>query len=212
VPFQQLRDLTASFDEFMGQGDPRLRDQSAEPFQGALKRKLPYADQNLPEVELPTRAAAPETGAPSGTGLRVGSPLGRQLTGLTTRGPKNVGEKELDRLGFTRGNILPSDKNPEWNQLRAKHMGPLFERFINPIVQSERYQEAPDDLKNVILEDALSQVRRGATALSARERPDLYRESREGRRSKRQQKLRSRYRRDIENRRARLEQQRRASQ
>ena len=146
------------------------------------------------------------------TGARLGFPMMRQFTGLTVRGPKNAGEKELDRMGFTRGNILPSTGNDQWDRTRAKHMGPLFERFINPFVESPQYQEMNDEERGVVMERLLSRVRRGATAMAAQEEPELYRETLGGRKSKRTQRLLARRRRDFEEQQARLEEQRKASQ
>ncbi len=149
VPFQQLRDIAANFDEMTGMDNQTIRDTADAPFAGALARKLPGADENLPPVELPTREAAPRS---------IGGNW-RQGLGLTMRDPKNPAEREFDRLGFSRSNILQSSGDHKWDQLNAKHMGPLVEKHISPFVQSERYQRASNEEKFVALEQRMARVR-----------------------------------------------------
>jgi hypothetical protein len=176
VPMQQIKDIVMHFDE----SQRTLRDASAEPLLGQFKRRIPYADETLPEVQLPTRAAAP----------RTENPVGRQTTGMTVRGPKNSAERELDRMGFTRGNILSGSGDDEFDRISAKHMGPLVEKIITPFVESEAYKGMSDEMKNSMMEKMLAKVRSGAKAMASAERPDLSMKTREGRRSKRDQRLR----------------------
>jgi hypothetical protein len=163
VPFQQLRDLASSFDEMLGTDNRTLRDTSEAPLAGAIARKIPYADETLPEVQLPTRRAAP----------RTEGGLLRQLTGMTMRGPKNAAEKEFDRLAFTRSNILPGSGNKKWDALRAKHMGPIVEDEIAPLVASAEYQKRTNDEKTDLLQRWLKSARAMATAKASEENQEL---------------------------------------
>lgn len=163
VPFQQLRDVAASFDESLGTDNRTVRDTRDSPFMGQLLRKLPYGDEHLPPVELPTRADAPKSEAG----------IYRQLTGATLRGPKNPVEKELDRMGFSRGEILPGTGNTKWDRMRAKHMGPIVERQIAPLVQSREYLRQDDEEKSLMLKEFIARARRAATARAGNEDPEL---------------------------------------
>lgn len=177
VPFQQLKDVVAHFDETQR----IVRNAEASPGVGQFQTKLPYVGDNLPPVELATREAPPETLAP----------LTRQMTGLTLRGPSNPVETELTRLGFTRGNILPSTGDEQWDQLRAKHMGPIVENEIAQAVAGEQYQTADEETKAILMEKYMAAARKHATQRAAREDPKRYRASIEGRRSKRMQAWRA---------------------
>ena len=79
---------------------------------------------------------------------------------------------------------------------------------IRPFVESERYQEMSDEMKGVMMERLLKRVRGAATAQAAGERPDLYRETREGRLGRRRRDLR----RSLSERSQRLEAQRQEMQ
>jgi hypothetical protein len=195
-PMTQIRDIFAQFDE----SQQTLRDQGAEALSGPFKAKVPYAGENLPEVELATREAPPKSIAP----------LARQLAGVTARSPKNPAERELDRMGFTKSNLVPSSGNDDWDRLVSKHMGPLMESQIVPILQSPAYKGATPEAKEVFMEAQLKKIRAVAKKQAAIESPELFQEYREKRRgSKRQQNFRNRtMRRAVEARKVRLEERR----
>jgi len=205
VPFQQLKDVARSFQEggflsdvtgmTMAGDDSMVRDTSEAPFAGQMARKLPGADQNLPGVELPTREAPP----------RTAGPLKRQFLGITARGPKNPVEKELDRLGFGRGNILPSQGDDKWNTLRAKHMGPLVEKYLPDLVNSDHYQQSNDEQKFIYLEEGIARARRFATQMAAAENPELAQKVRLGSRKKSLRRRDAKRQRDLVARRAEME-------
>ena len=67
-------------------------------------------------------------------------------------------------------------------------MGPLFEQFIVPHIESDSYQSADDPTRALMLEQMIGRVRKAATQRAAREAPDRYHKTREGRRSKRMQR------------------------
>lgn len=162
VPMQQLRDILSNFDEMLGTDNTTIRDTSESPFMGQILRKIPYGDEHLPPVELATRADAPRTAAPM-----------HRWAGLTWRDPKNPVEKELDRLGFTRSNILPGSGNKEWDKTIAKHMGPIVESQLPAFINSRQYQAMDNEGRYVLLEDAVARARRAATKMAQREKPEL---------------------------------------
>jgi hypothetical protein len=80
------------------------------------------------------------------------SPLLRQLSSLTLISPKNLAEKELDRLGFKRSEIQPGMGDPQADRLVAKYMGPLVEKVIGQIVTGAGWQDRSDAERAVILQ------------------------------------------------------------
>ena len=197
VPFQMLKDVTAHFDE----SQRALKDQNAQ-LSGAFARKIPYGDENLPDVQLPTREATPESAAP----------LTRQLTGFTLRGPNNPAETELNRLGFSRGEILGSSKDRGWDQLRAKYMGPIVEQKIGEAVLDPRYLRLDDEEKGVKMMQMVKTARDIATRQASQEDPEAYAKSKAGRRPKRVQKYLATQERRVEARKTRMEKRRKGNQ
>ena len=86
-------------------------------------------------------------------------PLLRQATGVTRGGPKNALEKELDRLGFERREILPSTGDKELDAKYAGVMGAVSERVLVPLIESEKFRGLTDAVKGVVLHEVLSEVR-----------------------------------------------------
>ena len=130
-----------------------------------LKTSIPIVREQFPELESPTREAAP--GRPDTVGIpftdiQAPGPLVRQLTGATVREEKNAAEREFDRLGFKRRDILPYSGNAVVDQTRAKYLGPLVEKVIPVIIQSEQYQSASNELKSTILRKTLKEIRSAA--------------------------------------------------
>ncbi len=130
-----------------------------------LKTSIPIVREQFPELESPTREAAP--GRPDTVGIpftdiQAPGPLVRQLTGATVREEKNAAEREFDRLGFKRRDILPYSGNAVVDQTKAKYLGPYVEKFIPLIIQSEQYQSASNELKSTILRKTLKEIRSAA--------------------------------------------------
>ena len=159
VPLQQITDVLSEFDRSLR----LLRDKRAEPFMGPIKEKIPGLAQTLPEREVPTRAATPEKRAP----------VLKQLTGVLMKEPKNALEAELDRLGFTPQEILPSTGDRELNRLVAQRMGPVAERFLVPLVTGPKYQALDDDVRGVVLKKVLGRISTAARQRVLAERPDF---------------------------------------
>ena len=145
-----LTPLTVFKDAYdqMTEGQSIQRDTRQE-FLGPLKNRIPGVSQTLPEAELPTR---------EGPRVTV-NPLLRQATGLTVSGPKNALEKELDRLGFDRREILASTGDKELDREYARAMGIVSERMLVPMIESEKFQGLKDTVKGVILHEVLTDVR-----------------------------------------------------
>lgn len=130
-----------------------------------LKSNIPFVKENFPESESPTRKATPgrpETVQIPFTDIQAPGPLVRQLTGATVREEKNAAEREFDRLGFKRRDILPYSGNAVVDQTRAKYLGPYVEKFIPVIIQSEQYQSASNQVKSAILRKTLTKLRSAA--------------------------------------------------
>lgn len=148
TPIQQLTDALAEYDDEL----QVIRETRMEPFAGPIKAKIPGLAQTLPEAESPTR------GAP----MRRGAPLLKQLTGILLSDPKNPVERELDRLGFTRQEVLPSSGDPEVDRLVAQKMGPLAERRLGFLVTSGGYHAMSDAAKGNRLREGLIEMRQRA--------------------------------------------------
>jgi hypothetical protein len=130
-----------------------------------LKSNIPFVKENFPESESPTREATPgrpETVQIPFTDIQAPGPLVRQLTGATVREEKNAAEREFDRLGFKRRDILPYSGNAVVDQTRAKYLGPYIEKSIPVIIQSEQYQSASNQVKSAILRKTLTKLRSAA--------------------------------------------------
>ena len=152
MPLAQLRDLYAEFDE----ESRKLRDTRQEPFLGPIKRQIPGLSKTLPEAEIPTRAGPIEQIHP---GVR-------QLTGISVTGPKNPIEKELDRLGFERYEILRSTGDPALDRKQAEVMGPLVEKIGGRIVKNPSYQKMTDAQKSVLLNEVVEKIRAAARGVA----------------------------------------------
>lgn len=165
IPVQMLKDAYAEYDKWLGSGQEAvIRDRRAEPFLGPFKDKIPGLSQTLPALESPTRAAP----------LRRPQPGLRQLTGIGIADPKSPAERELDRLGFSRQEIAPTVGDPQADQLIAKHLGPLVDRAIAPLVQTPFYQAQSNEVKGGVLREAMLGLRQVAMAQAKAENPLLF--------------------------------------
>lgn len=145
TPLNVFRD---AYDQIT-QGQSTVKNTRDEPLLGPIKNRIPGVSQSLPDAEFPTRE-----------GPKVyEDPLLRQATGLSTQGPKNAAEKELDRLGFDRREILTSTGDREIDTQYTKAMGAVSEKVLVPLVESQKFQEQTDAVKGAILHEVLSEVR-----------------------------------------------------
>ena len=142
-----------------------------------LKTSVPGVRETLPEAESPTRAATP--GRPKTvripfTDIQVPAPATRQLTGITVREEKNLAEKEIDRLGLKRKDILPYTGDRKADQIMAKYMGPLVENVISRLVIAPKYQSLDNPSKELVMREALKEVRREIKPYAQAEDPQRF--------------------------------------
>lgn len=145
TPLTTFRD---AYDEIT-QGQSTLKDTRQEPLLGPLKSRIPGVSHGMPDAELPTREGPKVTP----------HPLLRQVTGLSESGPKNSFEKELDRLGFDRREVLGSTGDRELDTQYARAMGMLSEKVMVPIVESEKFKAKSDAVKGAILHETIGELR-----------------------------------------------------
>lgn len=146
VPFQTLKDAIAQFVP----EERVVREARDAPLTGPARTRIPFAAQGLPPAEFPTREAPFERE----------QPLLRQITGVSLREAPNPAEAELGRLGFTRREILPPTGDLVFDRLMAKHMGPLVETVLSPIVQSQKYQRIENNFaKAELVRKTLEKIR-----------------------------------------------------
>ena len=142
-----------------------------------LKTSVPSIRETLPEAESPTRAATPgrpETVKLPFTDIELPGPLTRQLTGVTVREQKNLAEKELDRLGFKRIDILPYTGDRTADQIMAKYMGPLVENLISRLVVAPKYQKLNNPAKELVMREALKEIRKEIKPFAQAEDPQRF--------------------------------------
>lgn len=130
-----------------------------------LKSSIPIVREQLPELESPTREATPgrpDTVQIPFTNINVPGPLTRQLTGATVREEKNTAEREFDRLGFKRRDILPYSGNAIVDQTRAKYMGKPVEIMVGALVESDFYKSKTNAEKELLVRKLLQSIRGSA--------------------------------------------------
>ena len=142
-----------------------------------LQRSMPIAQKQLPELESPTREAAP--GRPKTVRLpfsdiELPGPLTRQLTGVTVRQQKNIAEKEIDRLGLKRRDVLPYTGNAQADQLLAKYMGPVVENVVSRAVISPKYQSLDNPTKELVMREILKEIRKETKPFAQAEDPQRF--------------------------------------
>lgn len=137
------------------------------------KRNIPFQTEDLPEVEYATRAGP--KGRPEDIripftekqykpievfGVEIGGPFIRQLTGVTRIAPKNVIEKELDRLKFKPTEIYRGSGNKKFDNIVKRNMGPMVETFGSYTVQLPSYQALTNEQKALVLKtDVIQPIR-----------------------------------------------------
>lgn len=99
------------------------------------------------KLESPTRS----------TGVSIGNPLLRQITGLSELQEKNFVEEELARLQYQYQELTPRriKGDPEFSNVARGLMGRFMEREVASFIASPEYQNLPNDAEKKI---ALSEV------------------------------------------------------
>jgi len=127
-----------------------------------LLMNVPIVRERFPEIESPTRKAAPgrpETVKLPFTDIDLPGALTRQLTGITVREEKNDAEREFDKFNFKMRDILPYSGNTKVDQTRAKYLGEAVEDYIVPLVNHPNYLKLSNERKVQALREALSELR-----------------------------------------------------
>lgn len=142
-----------------------------------LKSSVPFAREDIPTLVSPTRTAPP--GRPEKvdlpfTDIEVPGPVARQLSGITVREEKNPAEKEFDRLGFKRRDIVPYSGNKEADNILATYMGPIVEFYVPQIIQSDFYQSLNNPQKEIFLKEELRKMRTTAREAAYANNPELF--------------------------------------
>ena len=125
----------------------------------------------LPEAVSPSRAAP----------FQRQAPLLRQTTGLTHGMEKNPAEREMDRLQFSRREILPSTGLPEADILIARRLGPMVEEHLSRVVVSPRYQRMSDAQRSEELREQLIRLRGRARQQAQQDDRAVFRDLRQRR-------------------------------
>lgn len=104
------------------------------------------------KLESPTRS----------TGVSIGNPLLRQITGLSELQEKNFVEEELARLQFQYQELTPRriKGDPEFSNIARGLMGRYMEREVANYISGEEYQGLPNDtVKKEELSKVISQFK-----------------------------------------------------
>lgn len=172
-----IRTFADFIEPFRGEEARKYRDRTAqdggflETIGRGFQAQIPFAKEMLPEAESPTRAAAP--GRPEKVGpLPAG--IAKQLLGITAREEKNPAEREFDRLGFKRRDILPYSGDKKVDRIMSKNLGPAVELVISALVESDEYQSLSNPEKSVTIRKYLTPLRASAKLKSMREDPEAF--------------------------------------
>jgi hypothetical protein len=160
TPIRQFNDFVDSQGFFPE--EQKFRTTGEGTFGEIIQKNIPFLREQLPLAESPTRAAAP--GRPKrvrlpGTDISLPGPLARQIFGVPVIEPKNVVEKEFDRLGFSRRDIVPYTGDKQLDQIRYKYYGPVIEDKLTEVINSEEYQSLTNALKEGKLRKELAKIR-----------------------------------------------------
>ena len=85
-----------------------------------------------------------------------------------------MAEKELDRLGFRRREVLPSSGDRNLDNAIAIEMGPLVDKAIGNIVTGEGYKGATVAQQGEIIRRALIMTRGMARSIARAKHPQLF--------------------------------------
>lgn len=175
--FNDFYDTKQKFRATVPEGEQDIPYVSFEDIGQELSRSIPGLQQQLPEMESPTREATPgrpETVRIPMTDIEVPGSIARQLTGITVTEPKNIVESEFDRLGLKRRDILPYTGEKAADEAMAKYMGPIVETIMTPVISSEKYKKYGNRMKRLVVDEVLKELRREARKSAMREDPETF--------------------------------------
>jgi len=164
TPIRQFNDFVDSQGLFPE--EQKFRTAGDNSFGEIFQKNIPFLREKLPLVESPTRAEAP--GRPQrvripGTNITIPGPAARQLFGVPVIEPKNIAEKELDRLGFSRREIVPYTGDRVLDQIRYKYYGPIIEIRLEQVITGDKYKALSNPLKSEMLRKELTKIRANET-------------------------------------------------
>lgn len=164
VPFNMVGDFLSEFDQATAVVRSGSEGPTAGPVNfGPVLRNIPGVKNDLPAVQSPLKEGPTE---------RQAGAL-RQLTGIAISGPKNPVEQEIDRLGITRREYFPSSGDPMTDRLVATDMGPIVEKALPALVESQQYKDLPAAVQAYVLIEALRTIRNIAKGAVANREPAL---------------------------------------
>ena len=135
-----------------------------DPFLGPIKATIPGIEKGMEPRYKPTRAEPAKWTAP---GVR-------QATGISVGEAKNTLEKELDRLGFTPWEILPSVGDAKADNLIRQKMGSISDEIGIPIVEEAAYRNMGEAEKGWFLTQMVKKFREAAKKEAQGDNPELF--------------------------------------
>jgi len=158
TPLNHVKELIGGFNEFT------VKETRSDPFWGPIKSKIPGVEKSLPPLYTGTR----------GEPAKYESPATRQLSGFAITPKKNKLEQELDRLGFTRQEFLPSTGDPKADNIMRQKMGILSEKAVVPLLNTKLYNKLSNKGKAFFITQVLKDVRSGAREWAEASDPKLF--------------------------------------
>lgn len=145
VPYRTIKDFMSE----LSPEDRVVRDIRERPIAGPTLRNLPIMGRTLPEMFSPVRKEV----------LTTEEPGIRQLTGLTFKQPRTLGQSEIERLGLREFELGQRTGDPFLDRMVVNRMGKFAEPALNRLVSSPGYQQAPDIIKEEAIRKLMSEVR-----------------------------------------------------
>jgi hypothetical protein len=164
TPFRMFKDFVQEEQTYR---TPKVTGDFLTDTMSEIARNLPFAQESLgaPESYSPTRADP----------MRRVAPALRQITGVTATEAPNAAEKEFNRLGITRREIVGYSGDRNLDQLVNKYLGPLVEQVVGREVQTEGYKSLSNKGKRAYLDKVvMPKVRAEARRLAKEEDPMLF--------------------------------------
>ena len=164
TPGRVVRDVVAAFDK----EEARLKDfnkiegtgadeRGLSAFSNTIARNLPFASKygGFDDVEIPTREGP----------IYRQDPLGTQLTGLRKEQQRTPIEKELVDLGLENYMVVPSTGDKEADSFVKRYMGKYVENEVSKLIETDRYKNASDIKKRIMMKRRLARFRKISTRI-----------------------------------------------
>jgi len=164
TPGRVVRDVVAAFDK----EEARLKDfnkiegtgadeRGLSAFSNTIARNLPFASKygGFDDVEIPTREGP----------IYRQDPIGTQLTGLRKEQQRTPIEKELVNLGLENYMVVPSTGDKEADSFVKRYMGKYVENEVSKLIETDRYKNASDIKKRIMMKRRLARFRKLSTRI-----------------------------------------------